>query len=319
MKLKLVILLSAITAIFACAIGLTACSKDEQLRFTLSSDGTYYICESGRSTGSDAEIVIPSVYKDKPVKEIGHFGCDNLESVTIPDSVITIGEDAFSGSPKLKNVTIGSGVKEIAKFAFGGCTALESITIPDNVTTIGESAFEQCHNLKNVSLGKGITAISGYTFKSCENLKNIVLPDTVEIIDDWAFCLSGIENITIGNGVTTIGDNAFRECTNLVNIIIPDTVKAIKDWAFCGCSGLKTIVLGSGVETFGQYVFRNCTNFQSLYFKGSYEYWAEHIATNYGSEIYQNAVVYFYSETRPAEDGNYWRYVNGEITVWENE
>ncbi|MDE7163290.1 MAG: leucine-rich repeat domain-containing protein [Clostridia bacterium] len=309
MKRKLFGLLSVVIAIFACTFGLTACKEDPALRFTLSDDGTYYICEYGNVSKAEAEMVIPSVYNGKPVEEIGHFHFDNLESVTIPDSVKVIGEQAFSGCSNLKNVTIGSGVTTIGKSAFGGCNSLESITLPDNVTTIEESAFEQCHNLKNVTLGKGVKTIKGHTFYHSENLKNIVLPDTVEVIADNAFTGCGLESITIGSGVTTIGKYAFRDC-KLKTVELPSSVSTIDDRAFCNCSSLETVVLdGKEKITFGDTVFYGCTSFKTIYAKSTLEEWRA--AENSSPES-----IAWYSETTPPDDAYYWHYVDGIITNW---
>ena len=85
MRKFLATLLTAVS-MFSCVAGLTACKKDEPLlNFTLSEDGTYYICGYVNSSAPEQQIVIPSVYQGKPVAEIGHFYFENLESVTIPD------------------------------------------------------------------------------------------------------------------------------------------------------------------------------------------------------------------------------------------
>lgn len=183
MKRKILALFIALTAIFACTAFFAACIEQEQFSFFLSDDGTYYICEAAKNTDTDTEIVIPSEYNGKPVGEVRHFWCDNLESVTIPDSVTKIGWQGFSGCTKLKNVSIGNGVKEIGEQAFGGCTALESIVIPDNVITIGEYAFDQCHNLKTVILnGKKEITFGDYCFNDCSNLKGLFCECSHE---DW--------------------------------------------------------------------------------------------------------------------------------------
>ncbi|MDE6105262.1 MAG: leucine-rich repeat domain-containing protein [Clostridia bacterium] len=313
MKRKILALFTALTAIFACTAFFAACSEQEQFNFILSDDGTYYICEAAKNTDTDTEIVIPSEYKDKPVGEVRNFWCDNLESVTIPDSVTKIGWQGFSGNTKLKNVSIGSGVKEIGEQAFGGCTALESIVIPDNVITIGEYAFDKCNNLKDISLGKGITAIASYTFNKCENLKTVVLPDNVKVINNSAFIESGIESITFGKGLTDIGEYAFRDCKNLKSITLPDNLKTIGNRAFFDCSGLETVVLGGKKEiTFGDNIFDSCPNFKGLFSKSSFEDWVES-----GSSA--PVKIHFYSETEPTDDScYYWHYVDEQITVWEN-
>ncbi|MDE6676991.1 MAG: leucine-rich repeat domain-containing protein [Clostridia bacterium] len=296
----------------SCIAGLTACNEEPLLQFTLSEDGTYYICEYGYMWAEEKEIEIPSVYKNKPVAEIGSFHFQYLESVTIPDSVKTIGKGAFDGCGNLKNVSIGSGVTTIGTSAFQGCTSLESITIPDNVTTIEELAFNQCDNLKNITFGKGIKTINSYTFFYCENLKNIVLPDTVEVIGDNAFTSCGLENITIGNGLTTIGEYAFRHC-KLKTIVLPSSLSSIGDRAFLECDNLETVILdGKEKITFGYLPIDECPNFKCIYAKCTLNQWtaAENTAPF-------PTIVAVYSETAPKEYPYCWHYVDGEITDWD--
>ena len=308
---KIFVTVFMIVGIFCGIVGLTACYKNTLLQFTLSGDASYYICEYGYMWAEEKEIVIPFVYNDKPVEEIGAFHFMNLESVVIPSSVKRIGEEAFSGCEKLKNVSIGSGVTTIGALAFLGCPSLESIVIPDNVTTIEENAFESCVNLKSVTLGRGITSIQGYTFRFCENLKNIVLPNTIEAIEDNAFDNCGLESITIGSGVTTIGEYAFRECNHLTSVILPDGLVSIGGGAFFNCRSLKNVVLnGREKITIGDSVFDGCSNFQYIYANCTPIRWIE-------IENSSPIAIAFYSETAPKDDAyNYWHYVDGEIVIW---
>jgi len=119
--------------------------------------------------------------------------CESLTSITIPDSVTTIGI-----------------------YVFSYCNSLTSITIPDNITTIGEGAFYRCKSLASITLGDSVTIIGDETFYECTNLTNITLPDSVTTIGTWAFrdCRS-LTSITIGNSVTTIGTWPFTGCKNL--------------------------------------------------------------------------------------------------------
>ncbi len=120
----------------------------EGLEYTLSDDETYYIVYD-LGTATDTDIVIPSEYKDLPVKEIGisAFEGENITSVTIPESVTTISAYAFASCKKLTSVTLPSGLTTIKAAAFSDCTKLTSITIPSSVTTMGTRAFEDCTGL----------------------------------------------------------------------------------------------------------------------------------------------------------------------------
>ncbi|MBR5173771.1 MAG: leucine-rich repeat domain-containing protein, partial [Clostridia bacterium] len=120
--------------------------------------------------------------------------CENLTSIVIPDSVISIGEYAFFCCTSLRSITMGKNVTFIGGFAFDGCTGITDIVIPDGVTSIGDLTFAGCTNLKNVTLGKGIITIGYLAFSDCTSLESIVIPDTVTEIDDLVF--EGCTNLT---------------------------------------------------------------------------------------------------------------------------
>ena len=116
------------------------------LAYELSADGTHYIC-TGIGTATDTDIVISSNINDVPVTSIGtsaFYGCFNLTSVTIGNSVTEIGKSAFELCYDLTSITIGDSVTSIGESTFAFCYALTSVTIPDSVTLIGKDAFYGC-------------------------------------------------------------------------------------------------------------------------------------------------------------------------------
>ena len=151
-------------------------------------------------------------------------GCTGLTSVTIPDSVTTIGYQAFAGCTSLTSVTIPDSVTSIDMWAFNNCDGLTSITIPDSVTSIGNSAFYGCNNLSSVTIGSGVTSIIVAAFAYCTNLTSITIPDGVTSIGDQVFYgCSGLTSVTIGSGVASIGYQAFYNCTSLASAVFKDT------------------------------------------------------------------------------------------------
>ena len=189
----------------------------------------------------------------------------NIKSVTIGNSVTSIGERAFYECSGLTSVTMGNSVTSIGKQAFYGCSGLTSITIPDSVTSIGQSAFSDCSGLTSVTIGNSVTSIGQSAFSDCSGLTSVTIGNSVTSIGTWAFAdCSGLTSITIPDSVTSIGERAFYGCSGLTSIIIPGSVTSIGDYAFYNCSGLKSVTIGNGVTSIGGYAFSGCSGLTSI-------------------------------------------------------
>ena len=201
------------------------------------------------------------------VKTIGYSfkDCDSLTSITIPDSVTSIGEYAFEDCDILTSITIGNGVTSIGKFAFDGCTILTRVTIGNSVTSIGDYAFRNCTSLISITIPGSVKSIGKFAFENCYSLISITIPDSVTSIGDNAFYeCTGLTSITIGNSVTSIGDHAFNECTGLTSITIGNSVTSIGDWAFSDCDSLTSIIIPDSVTSIGEYAFYDCDSLSSV-------------------------------------------------------
>ena len=157
-------------------------------------------------------------------------GCQNT---IIPNSVTSIGEEAFHYCRSLTSITIPNSVTSIGDKAFCSCDSLTSITIPNSVTSIGEEAFHGCDSLTSVTIPNSVTNIGDGAFRHCESLTSITIPNSVTSIGEWAFsyCWS-LTSITIPNSVTSIGDYAFHYCRSLTSVTIPNSVTSIGSSAF---------------------------------------------------------------------------------------
>lgn len=162
--------------------------------------------------------------------------------VTIPDSVSSIGEEAFSW-----------------------CSSLTSITIPDSVSSIGDRAFNECSSLTNITIPDSVSAIGYFAFFWCSSLTSINLPDSVSSIGDRAFyCCRNLTSITIPGAVSSIGNEAFSGCNKLKSINIPDSVSSIGWGAFAGCSSLTSITILSSASAINGHAFLECSNLKEF-------------------------------------------------------
>lgn len=189
----------------------------------------------------------------------------SIIEVVIPNSVTSIGNNAFEDCRKLTSITIPNSVTKIGDAAFKNCVSLTSIVIPDGVTSIGEWAFWYCSSLTSVIIGDGITSIKYVTFAYCSSLTSIIIPNSVTIIEACAFveCKS-LTSITIPNSVTRIEKEAFKYCHRLTSITIPDSLISIGNAAFYFCEKLTSITIPSSVTSIGDDAFDCCFSLHSL-------------------------------------------------------
>lgn len=194
------------------------------------------------------------------IGDMAFSNCRAMTSVYVPSNVKTIGAGSFSNCTSLKEITMEDGIESIGYQAFYACSALTRVTVPDSVESIGGSAFTICEKLEYVKLPEGLTAISNSMFSSCSALKYVNIPDSVRTIEMRAFggCTS-LTKVVIPEGVKSIGMMAFMQCTGLKTVYVPESVTTIAPMAFSVCPEL--VVKGEAGSYAAEYANRNSVNF----------------------------------------------------------
>ena len=192
--------------------------------------------------------------------------CSNLESITIPDSVVSIGNHAFFS-----------------------CSSLKSITIPKNVTSIGDEVFYNCFDLASINVDSDNPAYCSeggvlYNKEKTEIIRypkekegtSFAIPNGVTSISVGAFAdCSSLTSVTIPDSVNSIGDSAFSECSSLTGITIPDGVMEIGSKTFYYCSKMASITIPNSVLIIGENAFEGCRTSIKVYYVGSPTDWGD--------------------------------------------
>lgn len=213
-------------------------------------DGLHYTMEYGKITitgydGTNPNLVIPEQIDGCPVVGIAGYSIqynDTIQTLSIADSVVKVGNFAFSRCSNLATVRWTSGCDVIPESCFERDTKLVTITNTGHVNKIEGTAFENCSGLSEITVP--VLQTAGWrAFAGCSSLKEVNIPE-VETIEGGAFGESGLRNVLVGNKLKKIGDRAFEECKALTSINLQEGLEII-DGAFLNCISLKQINLPS--------------------------------------------------------------------------
>ena len=221
----------------SCGTNVTYTYVDATHTLTISGNGEMNIYSNAPWSTYKSDIV--KVVVEDGITSVGGFiDCSSLMSVSIPNSVTAINNNAFYGCVSLPSITIPSSVTSIGGSAFGGCSGLMSVHISDIAAWCNIKFF----------YGWAMTCLYSNPLYYA---KHLYLNNTE------------IKDLIIPNNVTSIQDFAFLNCSGLTSVTIPGNVTSIGNASFYGCSGLSSVIIGSGVTLFGEKVFEGCSNFSS--------------------------------------------------------
>lgn len=196
---------------------------------------------------------IRPVYVLRCIPDSYFAGYENLQSITIPNSVKYIGGAAFCSCSGLTSISLPHSINFIRDVAFYECTGLTSITIPNSVKSINNMVFKYCTALKSVEIPNSITSIGDSSFAYCNRLSVLMIHSSVVSIGEYAFChCVDLKSLEIPSSVVTIGKKAFFGCTGLTSITVPNSVTSIGKIAFGECSNALINVYSDIVKRFIQ-------------------------------------------------------------------
>ena len=202
--------------------------------------------------------------------------CRNLTSLSIPNNVTSIGQNAFYECEKLEQITLPSGLTNLEEGILWHCSSLKSVKIPNSVTTIGNNAFSGCNSLETISIPDGVTIINQHAFSECTNLITVKISSDSKLvtIGSGAFMrCSSLKNISLPDGVSKITNEAFSGCKGLETFKIPDGVTYIETGVFLECSNLNSVTIPITVTRIAQGAFSECTGLSDVYYSGSEAQW----------------------------------------------
>ena len=176
-----------------------------------------------------------------------------IKEAIIPNSVTSIGYNAFYNCSKLTSVTIPEGVTTIGDYTFYNCSQLTNIEIPNSVTSMGYGVFQDCTSLTNVTIGSGVTNILNNIFNGCNKLESINVSEENKTY-------SGVDGILCNKEQTEIIciPIAIKE------VNIPDTIIEIENGMFDSCRSLTSVTIGRGVADIGNIAFSKCSKLENI-------------------------------------------------------
>ena len=236
-------------------------------------------------TGESGNLVIPGTVENKTVLGVASGAFQNrwdIETVTLPDSLQHIEDNAFSHCGNLSAVTFGSGLKTIGSRAFENCTHLRSLTLPEGLESLGEYAFNSCESLEMVTLPSTLSKLPKGAFYICWRLKEVNIPE----------------------GVTHIGQDAFYECEGMLKLTLPTTLRTISSGAFAACVRLTEITIPEGVETVEQQAFMSCTALTAIHLPAT----LKNLGSQYPGDAFERSDVLGCNHltTVTITEGNLW-------------
>ncbi len=296
---------------------------------------------------------VTAVYMTESITRIGSFAfwnCTGLKEITIPKNAKSVSSQAFTGCVNLESIYVDEGntnyksvdgvlysinEKEILRYppakagkkyeilptvtyihgmAFDYASSLTEVIIPIGLSRIDQGAFDYCTSLKEIVFPEKVDLYS-CSFIGCTSLVKVVLPKNIESLSGFSGCAS-LEYIEIPESVKSMPNGTFRDCTSLKAVVLPK-MTYIVDYTFENCTSLEYIVIPDSLTNINRCAFTGVPSTLIVYYEGTEEQWNTINIDTLMNGTFLKAPRYYYSETAPTTEGNFWHYVDGVPTAWE--
>ena len=241
--------------------------------YVKSADGRSYTVK-GHAGSKDKDLVIAAEKDGLPVTAImqaAFKGKSTLSSIRIPESVVSVGKDAFYGCNGL--IKAEGGGLYVDRWVVGAGDFVSAVVLGENTYGIADNAFEGRTRLVSVTLNASLRAIGADAFLGCTSLTEIVVPEenAYYTVRDGALYTKDMtrlirffgtqDSFTVPASVTEIAPSAFRDKTALVNLTFQEgsALTVLGDYAFLGCTALTSFDMPKGVAVIGTGAFSGCS------------------------------------------------------------
>ena len=293
-------------------IGEKACILPKIIKKGSEGNFKYAIHENGKVQilkyiGNESHVIIPDNLLGYPVSYIGNlaFAENNpieyddkakcmLKSVVIPDTVVSIADEAFYGCRGLESIKLSNRLKCIGSLAFASCEnisvlklpreleaigyctfkniGIKQLVIPPTIRYIGSGAFSDCFKLKELKFEGGSIYIDGGIINNSA-LESICIPANLNIQGDGGmFCsenLIDVEYAETMNEATIVYAEMYRSCSKLQEVKLPNNITKIEEYAFQGCTSIKEIHIPKSVKQIDTWAFTQCYSLRNIYFESA--------------------------------------------------
>ena len=233
------------------------------------------------------------------------YKVNNCESLTLPESLTTIGDWTFRGMSKLGGIVIPNAVTTIGTYAFADDSELQTAKLSTSCPWLKEGLFSECGKLQTIIIPTVVTKMDTQMFTNCKSLATVTFDDDKNLIEmaygssdannglfrdcpvetlylgRWLsynteqptrspfYSIAELKNLTFGKYLKVVDKYMFSYCTGLENVYIPDSITSVNMWAFRGCSALKSVRFSENLSQIGDYGFSECTSLDNVVFPTS--------------------------------------------------